>query len=81
MNRHRYGTVTDVVPQEGRYRGYIVVSDNHGSLHYFYDAEFKNKFPELKQGDRIEIEYYSDHSRGNWYIKRIINDEVLDNDD
>lgn len=79
--RTRYATVTDVVPMEGRTRGYAKVLDAHATLHYFYDPEFLPRFPDLKAGDRIEIEYTSSPSRGGWHIVRVMNDEVLDNED
>lgn len=81
MNRLRYATVLERVPMKGRVLGYATLSDNEGMRHTFYEREFINKLPDLKAGDRVEIEYYSDRTRGNWYIKRDISDEVLDNED
>jgi hypothetical protein len=64
----RTATVTHIFPQEGRRRGYISVIDEENSLHYFYDPEWIPRFPDLKKGDRIRIEYTSTPSRGGWYI-------------
>ncbi len=73
----RFGTVTEIVPMQGRTRGYATVMDETAMSHTFFDPQFLNKFPELKAGDRVKIVYTSGPSAGGWHIERIVNNEVL----
>ena len=64
----RSALIMNIVPAEGRTRGYLVAMDSAAVVHYFYDPQWKAKFPELKEGERIEIAYESTPNRGGWYL-------------
>lgn len=65
MRKIRTATVTSIVPQDGRKRGYLTVMTEENSILYFYGQEWKL----LKKGDKISVEYTSTPSQGGWSIR------------
>lgn len=91
--KERYATITEIKPNyEGtdeygarrRYLGFVEALDCNAERHFFYNGSIDSplrKFPELKEGDRVKMRYEKGGNYALWFVKEVINDEVLDNED
>jgi len=65
----RHATVTDIVPNEGRMIGYVVVMDDHMSTHHFNNGSLNGAQKlDLNIGDNVVIAYTSGPGYGCWSI-------------